>query len=128
MVQCSVQLGWAEVSSVITSSFSFVSQDSISVDLVFWSVEAEAWAQSSLAVVIARLEVVREPPLLGMEAAIVREILHRVLVTVTAFDMGAQGAAMAGLVVVAILKIIVYVTIVIKLHVAVSNVLNCVNL
>ena len=77
------------------------------VHLVSWSVEAEAWAQSSLAVVIARLEVVREPPLLGMEAAIIREILHTVLGAVTALDTGAQGAAMAGLVMEAILEIVI---------------------
>ena len=79
----------------------------MSVDLVSWSVEAEAWAQSTLAVVIARLEVVWEPPLLGMEATIIREFLHTVLVAVTALDTGAQRAAMAGLVVVAILEIVI---------------------
>ena len=67
----------------------------------------EAWAQSSLAVVIARLEVVGEPPLVGMEAAIIWEILHRVLVTVTALDMRAESAAVAGLIMVAILEVII---------------------
>ena len=97
----------------------------VSVDLVSWSVEAEAWAQSSQAVVITRLEVVREPPLLGVESAIIWEILHRVVVTVTALDMRAESTAVAGLVMVAILEIVIEVTIVIMLHVAVSNVFNC---
>ena len=95
------------------------------VHFVSWSVEAEARAQSSLAVVIARLEVVWEPPLLWMEAAIIREILHRVLVTVTALDMRAESTAVAGLVMVAILEIVIKVTIIIMFHVAVSNVFNC---
>ena len=98
------------------------------VHLVSWSVEAEAWAQSSQAVIIARLEVVREPPLLGMEAAIVREILHRVLVAVTALDMRAESTAVAGLVMVAILEVIVKVTIIVLFHVAVSNIHNCTHL
>ena len=97
----------------------------VSDHLVSRSVEAEAWAQSSLAVVIARLEVIWEPPLLWMETTIVWEILHRVLVTVTAFDVRAESTAVAGLVMVAVLKIVIEVTIVIMLHVAVSNVFNC---
>ena len=98
------------------------------VHLISWSVEAEVWAQSSLAVVIARLEVIWEPPLLWMETTIVREILHRVLVTVTALDTGAQGAAMAGLVMEAILEIVIKFTITVVFHVAVSNIHNCTHL
>ena len=59
-----------------------------------------------------------------METTIVWEILHRVLVTVTALDMRAESTAVAGLVMVAVLKIVIEVTIVIMLHVAVSNVFN----
>ena len=63
-----------------------------------------------------------------MEAAIIREILHTVLGTVTALDTGAQGAAMAGLVMVAILEIVVNVTVIVLFHVAVSNIHNCTHL
>ena len=75
--------------------------------LISWSIETEARAQSTKAIVITRLKAVREPPLLGMEAAIIGEILDTVLVAVTALDTGTQGAAMAGLVVVAILEVII---------------------
>ena len=85
------------------------------VHFVSWSVEAEARAQSSLAVISTRPEVVRESPLLGMETAIVREKLDTVLVAVTALDTRAHGAAVAGLVMISILKIIIHVTIIIKL-------------
>ena len=75
--------------------------------LVSWSIETEARAQSTKAIVITRLKSVREPPLLGMETTIVWEILHSVLVTITALDKRAQSTPMAGLVVVAIFKIII---------------------
>ena len=63
-----------------------------------------------------------------MEAAIIREILHTVLGAVTAFDTGAQGAAMAGLVMEAILEIVIKFTIIVVFHVAVSNIHNCTHL
>ena len=63
-----------------------------------------------------------------MEATIIREVLHIVLVAVTALDTGAQGAAMSGLVMVAILKIVIKFTIIVLFHVAVSNIHNCTHL
>ena len=63
-----------------------------------------------------------------MEAAIIREILHTVLGAVTALDTGAQGAAMAGLVMEAILEIVIKFTITVVFHVAVSNIHNCTHL
>ena len=63
-----------------------------------------------------------------MEATIVGEILHTVLVAVTALDTGAQGAAMAGLVMVAILEIVINVTIIVMFHVSVSNIHDCTHL